>query len=719
VTTSGDESRARRAREVRLLLARLEASAVRVLPPGQAEALVRWAQARAAQDLALPGRGRGLAWSVIAAEAGLDGPPRRGARRRLWPALAGLRQALAAAAPTSVARPPRARRPKTPPTARPSCVGRPAGSLAEALDREMRRWNDNAVRLAAASTEAGAPVLARQVAKWRQGAARPKGERSLAALSAIEGRYGLAPGELAGCVAVRARAPGLSALRPHLPEDFASRSAADQAEILDWIGRTFRNATAYRRYQTRASRDTYRIGFSGWSGAPIAAPTRTGGRRRPGSRREAAEPLASEMAAFLAFKTVDLAPAGFLRRGAWNAATAQQGAHRLGLLFGALAAPAGGPVAGLGVPPADLSLALLCLPQVWDWHLAWRRRRRGFFTAWEAQMLDLAAAITHPETGWLSQNPSLAGALRPIEGLVSEADVARVSADWPGACRAMHQFARMRARELGRIARTHRDPFEAVLPVLEAASPLAEYLKIAEEVRRRAPCEQRRPLRAAESRRDFLMIRLALHTGLRARNLQELLVSPPGRRPHGEAELARLRRAELRWDAVAERWEVFAPAAAFKNARSSFFAGRAFRLPLPDRGGLYTEIAAWLSRSRPLLLAGAPDPGVFFVRRVRAPGDAPALDRFRFHQAWRRIIERHGIFNPYTGRGAVPGLLPHGPHAVRAVLATHVLKVTGSCDQAAYAIQDTAGSIQRHYARFLPTDKAAIAAEVLDRVWAQ
>ncbi|HVI99501.1 MAG TPA: hypothetical protein VM657_10600 [Sphingomonas sp.] len=45
------------------------------------------------------------------------------------------------------------------------------------------------------------------------------------------------------------------------------------------------------------------------------------------------------------------------------------------------------------------------------------------------------------------------------------------------------------------------------------------------------------------------------------------------------------------------------------------------------------------------------------------------------------MIQRYGIFNPYTGNGAVPGLLLHGPHSIRDLLATHVLKA-GSYEQA-------------------------------------
>ena len=43
------------------------------------------------------------------------------------------------------------------------------------------------------------------------------------------------------------------------------------------------------------------------------------------------------------------------------------------------------------------------------------------------------------------------------------------------------------------------------------------------------------------------------------------------------------------------------------------------------------------------------------------------------------------IYSPYTERGAIKGLLPYGPHNVRDVLATRILKVTGSYEQARYA----------------------------------
>ncbi len=159
------------------------------------------------------------------------------------------------------------------------------------------------------------------------------------------------------------------------------------------------------------------------------------------------------------------------------------------------------------------------------------------------------------------------------------------------------------------------------------------------------------------------------------------------------------------------------PASAFKNATSSYFSGKPFRLVLPDLGGLNDHVETYIRDHRRHLLNGAPDPGTFFVKTVKSTSRNAAYDQTTFYEAWRLTIQRYGVFNPYTGRGAIRGLLPHGPHNVRDVLATHILKQTGSYEQASYAIQDTPETVARHYGRFLPQDKAALAAQVLNKVW--
>jgi hypothetical protein len=84
---------------------------------------------------------------------------------------------------------------------------------------------------------------------------------------------------------------------------------------------------------------------------------------------------------------------------------------------------------------------------------------------------------------------------------------------------------------------------------------------------------------------------------------------------------------------------------------------------------------------------------------------------------WRNVIVRFGIYNPYTRRGAIEGLLPHGPHAIRDVIATHLVKQTSSYELAAYALHSTPRMIEKHYCRFMTEEKVAIACNVLNKVW--
>ncbi|AXB75507.1 hypothetical protein [Novosphingobium sp. P6W] len=56
------------------------------------------------------------------------------------------------------------------------------------------------------------------------------------------------------------------------------------------------------------------------------------------------------------------------------------------------------------------------------------------------------------------------------------------------------------------------------------------------------------------------------------------MICPRGQLPRSERQLETLKRGEIRWSERDNGWEVFIPAIAFKNAGSSFFDGRPFRL---------------------------------------------------------------------------------------------------------------------------------------------
>lgn len=132
-----------------------------------------------------------------------------------------------------------------------------------------------------------------------------------------------------------------------------------------------------------------------------------------------------------------------------------------------------------------------------------------------------------------------------------------------------------------------------------------------------------------------------------------------------------------------------------------FFGSKPFRLVLRDLLDLYKFLNDYIERHRAVLLRNARDPGTLFVKTVKTNSKDAAYDQTTFYEAWRLTIQRYGIYNPYADRGAIRGLLPHGPHNVRDVLATHIMKQTESYEQASYAIQD----------------KAALAARILNQAW--
>ncbi|MBZ9763381.1 hypothetical protein LB553_21205 [Mesorhizobium sp. CA8] len=613
----------------------------------------------------------------------------------------------------------------------------------EALKLHMRRHGDSYWHLHRAVVRDGETFDHSTIRHWLQGSKAPRSVASMELLGRIERRYRLPEGYFKATLPHPTRSVSghiLDDIGPaerrrlawHLPDDFNYRPREEQEEILEWVRRVIvSGSTDYRRFQAAALKQRYAIRFPGVTYGQAAAAN--DGDHVDGANEIEATPftdpdlisgvidappmLAMEMADLIRFKTATLTAFGLQRNGVWGEETASQKIEHLGLMFGALAAHPRGNVRGYGVPTQHLTFGLLVFPSVWDWYVQWRERRRGFYTTWEIDMLRISLALTRKDTGWLRQHANLAARLHPIAGLVSRMDIDRAKADWDDACDVYFKHASSRVKEIQRVARVHRDPFEPIMPVLEADSPVGEYRKITEEILRLMPDERlyRRP--AAENVRSFLMLRLGLHLGLRQKNLRQLMVCERGHLPRSERQLADMKRGEIRWSDRDKGWEVLIPSVAFKNANSSYFGNKPFRLILPNLGGLYEKIQAYIDRHRRVLLAGTDDPGTFFVKTVKTTSRDASYDQNTFYEAWRLTIQRYGIYNPYTKRGAIAGLLPHGPHNVRDVLATHILKQTGSYEQASYAIQDTPDMVAHHYGRFLPQDKAALAARILNQVW--
>ncbi len=617
-------------------------------------------------------------------------------------------------------------------------------SFQEALVYHMRRFGESYWQLYRAVIRLDETFDHKTLLSWVEGERVPRSVSSFDILARIERRYQLPQGYFKAKLPHQARSllgHDLGDITPaesrriawHLPDDFGSLPLSKREEIIDWVRKVIiSGSTDYRRYQAAASKQRYAIRFPGITYGGGALSPR-GNLHKNSVHSEATESfedpdllsgvvdapprLAMEMSDLIRFKTSTLTAIGFQRNGVWGEETASQKIEHLGLMFGALAASPSGAVKGFGVPLSQLTFGLLIFPGVWDWYLQWREQRRGFYTRWEEDMLMIAQALSRSDVGWIRQHPELLKHVKPIEGLIAPEEIEFATRDWHGACDAFHRHVANRSKEIQRVMRVHRDPFEPIMVVLEADSPLSEYRKITDEILKRMPDEDRYPRAAAEAVRSFLLLRLGLHLGLRQKNLRQLLVCRRGHFPTSERRLEDLKCGELRWSEREQGWEVLIPSVAFKNSGSSFFGKKPFRLILPDLLDLYKYLETYIDRHRGVLLGPAKDPGTLFVKTVKKTSLDAAYDSTTFYEVWRTVIQRYGIYNPYTGRGAIKGLLPHGPHNLRDILATHILKQTGSYEQASYAIQDTPDVVQQHYGRFLPQDKAALAARILNQVW--
>lgn len=341
----------------------------------------------------------------------------------------------------------------------------------------MRRHGETCWTLHAAICKPGETLNKTTVAAWRRGSKAPRTVESLRMLVRVERRYRLPSGYFKAKLPDPSRSttghalPGLSSserrrLAWHLPDDFDTRPLAEQEEILRWVQETIiSGATNYRRYQAAAMNNPYAVRFR-LTASPEFAPASD----QPDADDEdvteddadvterdpdlacgvvAAPPaLAEEMGRLIRFKTSTLTALGYQRNGVWGNETAAQKVEHLHLLFGALVANPKGAARGFGAPLGDLSFAHLAFPAVWDWYVQWRERRRGFYTRWEVNMLQIAAALTRQATGWLRQTPALSQRLKPITGLVSADDIDQAKADWGGTCAKLHQHALVRLKEI-------------------------------------------------------------------------------------------------------------------------------------------------------------------------------------------------------------------------------------------------------------------------------
>lgn len=408
------------------------------------------------------------------------------------------------------------------------------------------------------------------------------------------------------------------------------------------------------------------------------------------------------------YKTAIIPPTGYRRsdNGQWRQSTPSCTGtigifkHCAERIFGVLTIPR--EYMGGGLRIEQLTIAHFALPAVWRLYFNYIEKRNGKNPV---SSIFPELAMVYPwldaKYGWIAQSAWLADRLEPIEGIITEQEVALAKTNW-------HEFIRSKEPELDDLRRhlkkiweitpPDRDSHLPILPILESDEPLRILNRAIKEYESQTWHRTTPPVMSALHLRNVVLLRILAETALRSRNLIDLTWKPNNT-------------GQLRREANGY-YTIEIPYAQFKNPHSRFFgpprSKQNYKITLSKK--MIPLLDQYLHSARKLLLNrwaanndidDLVDEGFLFISRSGCLSQH--LSPVTAAGIMRRFTATYLVYNPLTGTG-IKGVEPFLTHAVRHIVATHILKKTGSYFEAGRAIQDTAYTAERHYAKYAPED---------------
>ena len=241
---------------------------------------------------------------------------------------------------------------------------------------------------------------------------------------------------------------------------------------------------------------------------------------------------------------------------------------------------------------------------------------------------------------------------------------------------------------------------ETVADRLEPILSLPRPLDVVDTIRAVQTAEQARlrvgSMAWALAFRNRLLIALLAQTALRSATIGQILVEGPDRH----------------LSQVSGTWRLDMPAAMFKSDSEVVFEKGRYRRRLVEDGHLAPLLGDYLRDARPILLDHR-ESDFLFVTTKEGPviGMAAPVVQQTVVDITRRAI---GSAAPIEHR--IVGIDHLTPHHFRGILATSVLKETGSTRIAADAIHCTEKTLIEHYGRWAPSDRADALQHALESV---
>lgn len=363
------------------------------------------------------------------------------------------------------------------------------------------------------------------------------------------------------------------------------------------------------------------------------------------------------------------------------------------------------PEPGLGMPIDLIHPALLAVVDLTAGYFNWRKNRSaGSFAPTILQTLEYVAEFLKPDTGVVWKHDGIKHLERVQEWLETKDgapvrkrllfDIEAFRENWRAAVEEAYVLLRRDIADIkmGDMSEKVRKPFVPIHGYLKEADPMVPYMVGVRQM------IASRPMGMFDQhlhRRNCILTLILVQTALRATTL---LLTVSGTDPTLRREVAA--------DGTV-KWRIVIPAERFKNFSSPYFSkGQPYTFVLDDEDGLYAMLDEYLAKSRPYLLNGRQSDALFITYKG---GDYTAQE---LSNTYRFMTGMFFVWNDETKTG-IKEVMPHGLHAVRHVVATSLVRTTGDLYLAAWAIQDTARTVEENYAEFLPEDKVRLAVEHL------
>jgi len=294
------------------------------------------------------------------------------------------------------------------------------------------------------------------------------------------------------------------------------------------------------------------------------------------------------------------------------------------------------------------------------------KRSGGIISGACSNVLIFVSMLCHPQHGFLITRPDIARRLDVEE------------AAWPEQCKEAKTYADRVKRNMKPRMRLSRDPFEPIRSSLELENPLDA---IADAIRR---LDANRPVTGGMNEavwaRDRLLLALSASNPLRALNLKELSYHPDGT-------------GQLRKD-HAGRWRIVIAKEHFKNEAG---AAKEREYNQLVQEPVWPMIETYLREYR-LMFSPVNNNRVFLSSKRGVGGRAWSSMNRHFETLTRKYL--HGC----------PGT---GPHCIRHIVATAIVKRTGNFVAAALVLHDKEDTVRRNYGHLCGDDGARWLSDVL------